>query len=423
MYYPIIDREIIYENLHIYLLLIFILSVLSIFVYIKLSFPFWNNQPVYHSYDFWRYFYKRPFIVQKRFPIKSRFCDFDNVETQEFMDISGSTITEVVDLLQCHYVSSESTFFIFHKDNLNAYFVGHQYPCYFSFYRKPLPMINSQKYDKKNTTWKQVQDTYEQNNNISGCVSSRPMEFFYQGEKQDIYYVDFICVNRELDRKDIMRRMLQTHDYRVRIREPIQISLLKKEGEPYRGVVPIIKHKSYVYDILKNVERPQLPLHFLIKEITYKNINVLVDFMETIRSRFSIFGINSLGNIVEMIKAKLIYIFCVYRKEEIHGIYFFRDSRTQYEIMGKNGPLLHFFGSFHNSNSQQLFYDGFLHTLGAILKTTNVFRYLMIENISHNFLVLDFLDRKPFLEIDQYYYTLNYIIPVLTNPRMCLIIC
>ena len=220
-----------------------------------------------------------------------------------------------------------------------------------------------------------------------------------------------------------MRRLLQTHDYRVRIREPIQISLLKKEGEPYYGIVTIIQHESYVYDILKNVERPQLPLHFLVKEITYKNINILVDFMDTIRSRFSIFGITSLGNIVEMLKAKLIYIFCVYQKEEIHGVYFFRDSRTQYEIMGKNGPLLHFFGSFHNSNSQQLFYDGFLHTLGEILKATNVFRYLMIENISHNFLVLDFLDRKPFLEINQYYYTLNYIIPKKTNPRTSLVIC
>lgn len=423
MYYPIIDRETIYDNLHIYLFLFLILLVFSIFVYIKLSFPFWNNQPVYHSYDFWRYLYKNPFIVQRRFPIKSRFCDFDNVETQEFMDISGTTVTELIDLLQCHYVSSDSTFFIFHKDNLNAYFVGHQHPCYFSFYRKPLPSINQTKYGKKNTTWKQVQETHKSNDHIKGCVSSRPMEFYYLGEKQDIYYVDFICVNRDLDKKDIMRRLLQTHDYRVRIREPIQITLIKKEGDPYHGVVPIIKHKSYVYDIMKDVHRPQLPLHFLVKEITDKNINILVDFMVTIRSRFSIFGITSLGNIVEMIKAKVIFIFCVYRKEEIHAVYFFRDSRTQYEIMGKNGPLLHFFGSLHNSNSQQLFYDGFLHTLSAILKATNVFKYLMIENISHNFLVVDFVDRKPFLEIDQYYYTLNYIIPKKTDPRTSLIIC
>lgn len=422
MYYPIIDRETIYENLHIYLLLFFVLLVLSIFIYIKLSFPFWNNQPVYHSYDFWRYLYTRPFIIQKRFPIKSRFCDFDNIETQEFVDISGTGVTELIDLLQCHYVSSDSTFFIFHKDNLNAYFVGHQYPCYFSFYRKPPPSINQTKYGTKNTTWKRVEEAHKKDDVIKGCVSSRPMEFSYNGEQHTIYFVDFICVNRELDKKDIMRRLLQTHDYRIRIREPIKISLLKKEGEPYHGVVPIIKHQSYVYDILKDVERPQLPLHFLIKEITYKNINILVDFIGTLRSKFSVFGITSLGNIVEMLKAKILFVFCVYRKEEIHGVYFFRDSRTQYEIMGKNGPLLHFFGSIQNSNSQQLFYDGFLHTLGAILKTTNVFRYLMIENISHNFLVLDFLDRKPFLEIDQFYYTLNYFIPKKLNPRTCLII-
>ena len=33
-----------------------------IFGYIKLVYPFWNNQPVYHSYDFLRRFYKEPLL-------------------------------------------------------------------------------------------------------------------------------------------------------------------------------------------------------------------------------------------------------------------------------------------------------------------------------------------------------------------------
>ncbi len=38
-----------------------------------------------------------------------------------------------------------------------------------------------------------------------------------------------------------------------------------------------------------------------------------------------------------MLKAKILFVFCVYRKEEIHEVYFIQDSRTQYEKMGKMG--------------------------------------------------------------------------------------
>ena len=68
MYYPIIDRKTIYDNLHIYLFLFLILLVFSIFVYIKLSFPFWNNQPVYHSYDFGDIYIKTHLLYKGVFP-------------------------------------------------------------------------------------------------------------------------------------------------------------------------------------------------------------------------------------------------------------------------------------------------------------------------------------------------------------------
>ena len=61
------------KNIAMYEYLYFIV-VLSCFVltfaYIKIRYPFWNVQPVYHTYDFWRWFYRTPFLIQRGAPLK-----------------------------------------------------------------------------------------------------------------------------------------------------------------------------------------------------------------------------------------------------------------------------------------------------------------------------------------------------------------
>ena len=55
------------QNIPQIVLLSVVLCLIIIFVYIKLAYPFWNVQPVYHVYDFWRGFYRRPFRIHPRF--------------------------------------------------------------------------------------------------------------------------------------------------------------------------------------------------------------------------------------------------------------------------------------------------------------------------------------------------------------------
>ena len=80
--------------------------VIFIIVYIKIKYPFWNIQPVYHSYDFWRYFSQTSFIIQRKLPIKTKFYDNKHVETVVFSEMQDFHMTRLIDLLQCPYLKS-----------------------------------------------------------------------------------------------------------------------------------------------------------------------------------------------------------------------------------------------------------------------------------------------------------------------------
>ena len=409
MYYPVLDRQTLWENLHIYILLTFIFLVITIFVYIKLSFPFWNIQPVFHSYDFWRYGFSEPYIIQPKIPFKTKYCDFNNIKTIEYLELDVEADktnktpikAEIIDLLQCHYLPSENAIFLFHKLNLDAYFKAHLSPAYISYYKEIFfPNIKTPSFindDKK----------------VTGCITSRPIELTINNIKTNIYYIDFICASRGPESTNLSRKLLQTHDYRIRFKEDIKISLIRKEGDPYSGVTSFIKHTSLLISVppLDKV-LPKLPPHFVLCEIVEANFNIFIDFMNE-QKRFEIFGQASFGNLLELVKARIIYIYCVKHKAEIHCMYFIRDSRTQYEIGNMQGPVLHLFGSIQNSNSQELFICGWLHTLVDILKTTNVFKFILIDDIAYNFILLETIDEGSVLmKIPVNYYCYNYFVPI-----------
>ena len=102
---------------------LFFLSLL-LFIYIKLRYPFWNNQPVFHTYDYWRYFYSIPFIVYKYRPIKTKYCDFQQIETISYIDCTDYNKKQLINLLQCYYIPSERILHKITNDELDIIFSG-----------------------------------------------------------------------------------------------------------------------------------------------------------------------------------------------------------------------------------------------------------------------------------------------------------
>ena len=100
------------------------------------------------------------------------------------------------------------------------------------------------------------------------------------------------------------------------------------------------------------------------------------------------------------------------RADESFCLYVFRDTRTQYERDEGVGALLQFVGSLNKSNSHELFYRGFLNSLHDIISSGfgKNFKYLMIDNISDNNIIISDL-REPFDKVNINYYGYNLVVP------------
>ena len=72
---------------------------LVLLAYIKIKYPFWNIQPVFHSYDYWRFFYSIPYIVYKYRPVKTKYCDFQQIETTNYSDCSLTIKNKLINLI------------------------------------------------------------------------------------------------------------------------------------------------------------------------------------------------------------------------------------------------------------------------------------------------------------------------------------
>jgi hypothetical protein len=398
-----------WNHLPLYLFLFLILLFLFIFVYIKLKYPFWNTQPVFHTYDFWRYWIKSPIIIQHRYPTKTKYCDFKRIETIDYLETSDLQKQEFIDLLQSYYIPDESALFVFNLENLDAYMTGHSIPSYLSFY-------NEDFYIKKDI------NEIETLKKPIGGISSRSIDLFFKENSIKAYFLEFICIKREKSDKNLSRFLIQTQEYRQRqlnmnsvleSREnetPVSASIFKKEVDLCQGIVPLVEYDTKIW-IIKNESLKKLPNHFILIEIGGENIDILIDFLEISKTKFDVFGIAEIGNLVGLIQKRIIMVYCIQKAKDIYAAYFFRDSRIFYE--GK-GVMVSLFSSINNSNSLDLFYMGFLQSLRSILKKMPIFQLLMIENISDNVIIYERYSETNMYSFEKSvsaYYLYNYVVP------------
>ena len=398
MYYPVIDRTTLYENIHIYLFLIILCIIIGIFAYIKLRFPFWNLQPVYHTYDFWRMLYSEPFFIYKK-AISTKFVDLNSIDTVTYEDITEDQKKSVVNLLQCYYLPSENTNFMFHLENLDSYMKSHLSTSYISIFNKTSFISNTESVIKESI----------------GCISSRSGDLIIGNWRMPIYFIDLIAVHRDAPLL-YWRKLLQTHIYRQQFLTPeIMGSLIKKEGEPYDGVVPFIQSSSFLFDIpillYEKKSEVVLPEHFILIDFHKGNIDLLFDFLESFQQRFTVFCMTDKPALLRMIEQKILFVYGIKRVDEIFAIYIFRDMRTVTEEKGDPKSLLQLVGSISNTSSSDLFYRGFQLSLRSIIKKIPVFGILTIEEIAHNMLIYEKIGGFSIAVNPVTYYLYNIVCP------------
>lgn len=406
-----------------------ILALSSIFgyAYIKLRYPFWNIQPVFHEYDFWRHWYHTPFIIQRlgkmtNAALITKFCDFAHIQTRSYTDLTNTDKLSWIDLIQSHYIVDDRVFLTWTPAYLDIMFGGYSNECFVSLYYDKEYRIIKDSSTKDSSNMLPISITH----NIVpiGCIASRPYNLYIYSQTSNMtlyiaYFFDNICVHRDYTSKNLSRNLIQTHEYIQRKRAPkTSVSFFKKEGTLCEGIVPVVSYTTYMFRMPDKNIITKLGPHVIISRVFKDNTQLVQEFFENIHKTgdFDIVAVPAISAIVAQIRAQKLFVYVLRYKDESLGYYFFKDTATQFErgtikAGVEDCNILQFCASYINTKDFAVFYNGFLCALCEIRRLYPLFGILHWDNIAHNTALLQRWREYIVIENPTAYYLYNMVSP------------
>ena len=392
---------------------LFCVVVVSItYLYIKAKFGFWMIQPVFHVYDI-GYMISAPGIINHGLPAPNKYTNFKNVDTVSYADLSDFKIKRFVQFIQTNFLNYKTNIFSPKIENISPYFYGHLSKSFISFYNEENLLTDL----KKGTT---INDP-----KIIGVMTGRPLHVVINNgmndAKFDVYYIDYLCVDKSYRKKGIAPEVIQTHYYnQSHINKNITVNLFKREDE-LTGIVPLCVYSTYGFSVNTWTKPAELLPMYKLVEINAQNFHLLFSFIQENSLQFDILIYNESTNIVELLKTKNVFIYAIVFQNEIVCAYFFRISCV---FVDKDLEVLSCFASINNyyEDKNDIFIRGFKISFWKIAEE-NRFGYSAIENISHNNIIIENLIKKtkPHIVSPTAYFFYNFAYSTFSSTKVLII--
>jgi len=361
-----------------------------------------------------------PGIIDHNLPEKNKYTNFKSIDTLPFDKVTDLKMNKFVNFIQLHYLQNKNNVFMPKKENVVPYFSHLNVASFFSFYYEAILLQDSK-------TNEAIEDK-----KIISVMTSKPVHVFINnGSKAvagifDAYYVDYLCVDKAYRKKGIAPEIIQTHHYNQRhLNKEISVSLFKREGE-LTGIVPLCVFNTCAFS-MKKWKRPDvLPPDMAIVECNPQNFHLLAAFLREKVFLFDISIIPEYSNILELMKTGNIFIYFILREDEIRSVYFFRKTCIFVE---KDSEALTCFASINGldldpDTSREIFIQGYKNALYKIIEKNKGFACCVIENTSHNDILVNSISRetKPFIVSPTAYFFYNFAYPTF-NANKVFVIC
>lgn len=358
-----------------------ILFIILFFLYIRIKFKFWALQPVFHFYDLY-YWVVNVGIISKELPSKNRYTNFKNIKTISYDILSEQNIKDLTLLVQLNYLRNNDNTFTPQKENIVPYFKGHNYKSFWSFYREPEILLDT----KTSTTI--------ENEKLIAVITGRPLHvtFYnnnYKKGELDVYYIDYLCVDKLHRKKNIAPQLIQTHEYnQSHLNRKICVSLFKREEE-LTGIIPLTIYKTYCFNMRKWTRPIELSTNIKVLHGDKQNIYYLYNFINELtkqQGKWELTICPEMSNLIELVTSQNLFIIMLLIDGEIVSAYLFKKTCTFIE---KDKEIISCIASFFKTNELSIdqFIEGFKIALWSVLekiKDKNKFHYLIVEDISDN---------------------------------------
>ncbi len=366
-----------------YVIGVIILCIMLFFIFVRLKYKFWALQPVFHFYDVY-YWFINIGVIRKELPEKNRYVNFKKIKTKYFEEVDKLTKKQIVTLIRLNYFRNNENKYDPKEENIGSYFIGHNTKTFWSYFVEPELLID-------NKTGKTIEE-----NKIIGVITSRPLHVKINNSRKDsefdVYYVDYLCVDKNWRKKNIAPQLIQTHEYnQSHHNKKISVSLFKREEE-LTGIIPLTVYKTFCFP-MKNWGPPeQLNAKINILTGDKQNMYYLYNFLNEVKNEFDILIYPEISNIIELVSTQNLFIKMLIINGNIEAVYVFRKLCLYIE---DNGEVISCIASIYNKNvlAKEEFIKGFKISLWSIIKDNINFcklvRYLTIEDISDNTCIIN----------------------------------
>jgi hypothetical protein len=390
-------------------------------LYIKMKYPFWNQIPALHVYDWHRRFLysEKPYIVHG-IPKKTKYYEPRLVKTERFQDLEESRKTELATLLQNHYLPSDRVFCSVKVPDLAAQCANALISTWIPFSTPDgrqsgnsptrieddivLLNTNREEGDIKGSTISVKSKIRE----VQGFITSRKINTAITlGSSDDRYivqepanYIDYLCFDKTRTFTSNIRKLFHTHEYNERMSFPERnITLFKKEVELCDAIVPLVEYEAFTFYMRHRIEPTQLPRNFQLVRIQRENLRHLHDWMERVASLqagagagFTVSVTAEIGDLIHLLQTNQMFAYVLRgpdpevktKLDMVYAIYFFRNAHMKYEDL-EGGDTLHANCSFCNTNDADLYFLGFVCAVREARKDLSgtETKMLMVDDLGH----------------------------------------
>jgi hypothetical protein len=159
-------------------------------------------------------------------------------------------------------------------------------------------------------------------------MTTRPLHVFIKNKLLDVYYADYLCIDKTYRKKNIAPQLIQTHEYlQSHNNKKIAVSVFKREGE-LTGIIPICVYKTYCFQMQHWLTPLNLSHEIIFLKGDSENLYYLYNFITENKDKWDIYIIPEISNLIELVKSNNIYIYMIMIEKDIKAVYFFRRVCT-----------------------------------------------------------------------------------------------
>ena len=378
-------------NVIIFIIIFYFLTI----AYVKLNYPFWSRQPVFHTYNVRDWLYPRGIIAENI--EKNRFYDND-ITLFTFDQFTSKEKEQILDFITKNFNLYDNFLQNSIKDNKNENYIKRQQQILSTITNHISNVFFSQK-------------KFEEN--ILGLLISIPINVKFDTHKTNLNYYKYNIIDSKHKHKQYDKYLIYNTQYNINDKnyKNTYSSGIFKTHKKIDVVVPFTTFNGFLFNNYNwqpcySFDIPNLNIIF----IDNSNLNVFYDIFHNSCESFSYYFTPNFANISNLVEKYNWKITVLMIDNNLLAYYIFENLFLDYNEFGINKNVIKNVVNYYDKTvKKEIFILGFMISLSLMSKDLKN-EYFLIDEIGDNTIITKSLMEKykPVKKYENFVYLYNF---------------